>query len=78
MAFSSSYSNSIGSTSSPSSPSSISTTSSYEPHSSREPTPEHDPQAAYEALTPLHWNAEEFDFGIVSEDDDPLTDGEDL
>ena len=39
---------------------------------SREPTPE------YEALAPLHWDAEEFDFGIVSEDDEPKTDGKDL
>ena len=30
------------------------------------------------ALTPLHWDAEEFDFGVVSEDDEPKTDGEDL
>ena len=45
---------------------------------SREPTPEYDPTAAYEALAPLHWDAEEFDFGIVSEDDEPKTDGEDF
>ena len=45
---------------------------------SREPTPEYDPIAAYEALAPLHWDAEEFDFGVVSEEDEPETKGEDL
>ena len=45
---------------------------------SREPTPEWDPTAAYEALAPLHWDAEEFDFGVVSEEDEPKTEGEDL
>ena len=25
--------------------------------------------AAHEALAPLHWDAEEFDFGVVSEDE---------
>src|SRR6185503_18233182 len=45
---------------------------------SREPTPEYDPAAAYEALAPLHWDAEEFDFGIASKDDEPQTEGEDL
>ena len=34
--------------------------------------------AAHEVLAPLHWDAEEFDFGVVSEDDEPKTDGEDL
>ena len=34
--------------------------------------------AAYKALAPLHWDAEEFDFGIASEDDVPQTEGEDL
>ena len=29
-------------------------------------------------LAPLHWDAEEFDFGVVSEDDEPKTNGEDL
>ena len=64
----------------PSSPSSSSSSaSSLDPISeSREPTPEYDPTAAYEALAPLHWDAEEFDFGIVSEDDEPKTDGENL
>ena len=29
-------------------------------------------------LAPLHWDAEEFDFRVVSEDDEPKTDSEDL
>ena len=33
---------------------------------------------AYEALAPLHWDAEEFDFGVASEEDEPTTEGEDL
>ena len=45
---------------------------------SREPTPEYNPTATHEALAPLHWDAEEFDFGIVSEDDESETEGEDL
>ena len=32
--------------------------------------------AAHEALAPLHWDAEEFDFGIASEEDEPETEGE--
>src|SRR6185312_9323732 len=43
---------------------------------SREPTPEWDPTAAHEALAPLHWDAEEFDFGVASEEDEPMTEGE--
>ena len=74
---SSSGSNFIGSPSSPSSSSSsISSLDSI--LESREPTPEYDPTAAYEVLAPLHWDAEEFDFGVVSEDDEPKIDGEDL
>jgi hypothetical protein len=45
---------------------------------SREPTPEWDPTTAYEALAPLHWDAEEFDSGTISEEDKPKTEGEDL
>ena len=78
---SSSGSNSIGHSSSPpSSPSSsdLSASSLDSIPESREPTPEYNPTAAHEALTPLHWDAEEFDFGIVSEDDEPETEGEDL
>ena len=68
--YSSSVSNSFGDSSS---------SSSIDPISeSRESTPEWDPVAAYEALAPLHWDAEEFDFEIVSEDDEPETEGEDL
>ena len=74
---SSSGSNSIGSPLSPSS--SSSSVSSLDPISeSREPTPEYNPTAAHEVLAPLHWDAEEFDFGVVSEDDEPKTNGEDL
>jgi hypothetical protein len=40
--------------------------------------PEFDPMAAYEACTPLHWDAKEWDFWVWSEDDESLTDGEDL
>ena len=74
---SSSSSNSIGSPFSPSS--SSSSISSLDPISeSREPTPEYDPTATHQALAPLHWDAEEFDFGVVSEDDEPKTNGVDL
>ena len=74
---SSSGSNFIDCSSSPSS--SSSSASSLDPISeSREPTPEYDPTAAYEVLAPLHWDAEEFDFRVISEDDEPKTDGEDL
>jgi hypothetical protein len=49
---------------------------------SREMTPEFDPvaarRAAYEALAPLHWDAEEWDFNTWSEDDGSSTEGEDL
>ncbi|PUZ39331.1 hypothetical protein GQ55_9G290300 [Panicum hallii var. hallii] len=58
--------------------SSASSVISYESESSREPTPEYDPIAAYEARAPLHWDKEEWDFRSQSEDDDSLTDGEDL
>ena len=70
----SSGSNSIGHSSSPpSSPSSsdLSTSSLDSIPESREPTPEYNPAAAYEALAPLHWDAEEFDFGIAFKDDEP-------
>ena len=76
---SSSGSNSFGDSSSSSSPSSSLSASSIDSiPESREPTPEWDPTAAYEALAPLHWDAEEFDFGVVSEEDEPETEGEDL
>ena len=77
---SSSGSNSFGDSSSSCSPSSssLSASSIDSIPESREPTPEWNPTAAYEALAPLHWDAEEFNFGIVSEDDEPETEGEDL
>ena len=77
---SSSGSNSFGDSSSSSSPSSssLSASSINSIPESREPTPEWNPTAAYEALAPLHWDAEEFDFGVVSEEDEPETEGEDL
>jgi hypothetical protein len=34
--------------------------------------------ASYEDLAPLHWDAEEWDYSTWSEDDEPLTDDEDL
>lgn len=40
--------------------------------------PECDPVAAYEALAPLHWDAEEWDFIVVSNDEASVTDGGDL
>jgi hypothetical protein len=58
--------------------SSASSVISFESESSREPTPEYDPIAAYEVRAPLHWDAEEWDFHSQSEDDKSLTDGEDL
>ena len=76
---SSSDSNSFGdSSSSSSSPSSspLPASSVDSIPESREPTPEWDPSVAYEALAPLHWDAEEFDFGVASEEDEPTTEGE--
>jgi hypothetical protein len=64
--FSSSYTSSIISITSPDS------------KTSREATPEFDLVASYEALAPLHWDAEEWDFNIWSEDDESLTNDEDL
>jgi hypothetical protein len=52
--------------------------SSTESETSREMTPEFDSKAAYEACAPLHWDTEEWDFWAWSEDDESLTDGEDL
>ena len=74
---SSSGSNSFGdSSSSSSSSSSLSASSIDSIPESREPTPEWDPIAAYEVLAPLHWDAEEFNFGVASEEDEPTTEGE--
>jgi hypothetical protein len=52
--------------------------STTESETSREMTLEFDSKAAYEACTPLHSDAEEWDFWAWSEDDESLTDGEDL
>jgi hypothetical protein len=46
--------------------------------SSWEMTPEFDSEVAHEAYTPLHWDAEEWDFKAWSEYDESLIDGEDL
>jgi hypothetical protein len=52
--------------------------SSTESETSWEMTPEFNSKAAYEACAPLHWDVEEWDFWAWSEDDESLTDGEDL
>jgi hypothetical protein len=52
--------------------------SSTESETSQEMTPEFDSKATYEACTPLHWDAEEWDFWAWSEDDESLTDSKDL
>jgi hypothetical protein len=41
-------------------------------------TSKFDSGAAHEACAPLHWDVEEWDFRAWSEDDESLTDGEDL
>jgi hypothetical protein len=69
--FSSVSSNSLSS-------SSIISITSPDSNTSREATPEFDPIASYEDLAPLHWDAEEWDYSTWSEDDEPLTDDEDL
>jgi hypothetical protein len=58
--------------------SSIISITSPDSNTSREATPEFDPIASYEDLAPLHWDAEEWDYNTWSEDDEPLTDDEDL
>jgi hypothetical protein len=58
--------------------SSDSSNPSTESETSWEMTPKFDSMAAYEACTPLHWDAEEWDFWAWSENDESLTDGEDL
>jgi hypothetical protein len=52
--------------------------SSTESETSQEMTPKFDSKAAYETCAPLHWDIEEWDFCAWSEDDESLTDGEDL
>jgi hypothetical protein len=61
-----------------SSSSSIISITSSDSETSREATLEFDLVASYEALAPLLWDAEEWDFSIWSEDDESLTDDEDL
>jgi hypothetical protein len=56
----------------------VSSCFSYESDSSWELTPEFDLQATYEALAPPHWDAEEWNFKVASEDEDSSTEGEDL
>jgi hypothetical protein len=58
--------------------SSVSSVISIKSETTREVTPEFDPIATYEACAPLHWDTEEWDFRTWSEDDESLTDGEDL
>ncbi|PUV26765.1 hypothetical protein PAHAL_J018400 [Panicum hallii] len=65
------------SSNSPSSSSMISVTSP-DSNTTKEATPESDLIASYEARAPLHWDAEEWDYNTWSEDDEPLTDDEDL
>src|SRR4051812_17119337 len=43
--------------------------------SDREPTPEHPPMAAYEALAPQWWDERDWDFAAWSEDDEPRPGG---
>jgi hypothetical protein len=52
--------------------------SSTESKTSQEMTLEFDSKDAYEASAPLHWDAEEWDFWAWSEDDESLTNDEDL
>jgi hypothetical protein len=58
--------------------SSDSSNSSTESETSWEMSPEFNSKAAYEACAPLHRDAEECDFWAWSEDDEFLTNGEDL
>jgi hypothetical protein len=58
--------------------SSDSSNSFIESETSREMTPKFDSKATYEACAPLHWDVEEWDIWAWLEDDESLTDGEDL
>jgi hypothetical protein len=51
---------------------------STESEASQEMSSKLNPKAAYEAYGPLHWDTKEWDFWVWSEDDEFLTDGEDL
>jgi hypothetical protein len=57
---------------------SIISITSPDSNTSREATPKFNPIASYEPLAPLHWDAEEWDYSTWSEDDEPLTNDEDL
>jgi hypothetical protein len=61
-----------------SSSSSASSAITVESETIQEPTPEYDPIVTYEVRALLHWDLEEWDFQTWSEDDESLTDGEDL
>ena len=50
---------------------------SSSPSSELEYGPEYDEIAAYEALAPLWWDDNDWDFSVWSEDGESLTDGED-
>jgi hypothetical protein len=52
--------------------------SSTASESSQEMTPEFDSEATHEAYAPLHWDPEEWDIRAWLEDDESLSDGEDL
>jgi hypothetical protein len=60
-----------------SSSSSIISITSPNSKTSREASRSFDLVASYEALAPLHWDAEEWDFSIWSEDDESLTNNKD-
>ena len=60
-----------------SSSSSASSGLSFQSSASREPTPEFEVAAMYEAIAPLWWDEADWDFDVWSEDDESLTDGED-
>ncbi|KAK1630801.1 hypothetical protein QYE76_005116 [Lolium multiflorum] len=59
-----------------SSSSSASSGLSFDSSSSSELEPEVNLMAIYEALAPEYWDARDWDYSIESEDDEPLTDGE--
>jgi hypothetical protein len=59
-----------------SSSSSISSGLSFQSSSSSELEPEVDLMTIYEARAPEYWDARDWDFSVESEDDEPLTDGE--
>ena len=50
---------------------------SYQSSSSREPTPEFEVAAMYNAIAPPWWDEADWDLDAQSEEDEPQTDGED-